>query len=288
MKAYTVLLLTGCYTFLASSQTSPPPNLTTSHPNTTTSDSLLDTILSRGHLLVGTTGAYKPFTYLTNTTNITTTNSSYIGADIDMAFSLSNALSLSQPPIFVPTTFANLTLDLSASKFDIAMSGVSLTLPRALTTFFSTPVLRVGKAACVRCEDVDKFQSLEDIDQTGVRVVAPPGGSNLEFDRANLKKAEILEVEDNNVLFEEVVGGRADVVITDVVEVELAERLYRGVLCRGGERGKTFSFEELGYVVPRGEGVWVRFVDEWLRIQLGSGEWNRTLEGWMGYAWPRG
>lgn len=250
--------------------------------NDTISD--LDLIIARGHLIVGTTGAYKPFTYITNTTNATT-GSSYIGADIDMALSLSSALGFTKPPVFVETAFANLTDDITASRYDIGMSGISITLPRALKTFFSIPVLRVGKAACVRCADVDKFQDLADIDQPGVRVATPDGGSNLAFDRANLKQAEIKIYDDNNVIFQEVVDGNADVVITDVVEAELQENIHPNVLCAVNPE-QPLSFEELGYILPR-DVVWQQFINQWLHIQQGSGAWNTTLQTWMNYPWPK-
>ena len=165
------------------------------------------------------------------------------------------------------------------------MSGISITLARALTTFFSTPVLRVGKAACVRCADVDKFQSLADIDRPGVRVATPDGGSNLVFDRANLHAAEIVVYADNNVIFREVVDGNADVVVTDVVEAQLQEVLHPGVLCAVNPE-RPFSFEELGYILPR-DVVWLQFVNQWLHVQQGSGAWNATLQRWMEYPWPQ-
>ena len=248
------------------------------------STSLLDQIISRGHLRVGTTGAYKPFTYLTNITN-TTIGTDLIGADIDMALSLSEALGLSKPPEFIETAFANLTTDIANSRYDIGMSGISITLARALKTFFSIPVLRVGKAACVRCADVDKFQTIADIDQPGVKVATPDGGSNLVFDRANLKQADIEIYSDNNIIFQEVVDGNADVVITDVVEAQLQEILHPDVLCAVNPES-PFSFEELGYILPR-DTIWQEFVNQWLHIQQGSGAWNMTLQTWMEYPWPK-
>lgn len=196
--------------------------------------SLLDTIISRGYLKVGTTGDYKPFSYRisnstvfphSNTTNTTTTassyNTSYIGADIDTAQSLSNALSLPYPVRFVPTVWANLTADINAGKFDIAMGGISITLERAKTVFFSTATQRAGKVACIRCADSGKYTSLAAIDQQGVVVVVNPGGTNEKFDRANLKAATIKLVSDNNAVYQAVLGGDGDAMISDIIEVEL-------------------------------------------------------------------
>lgn len=256
-----------------------------SYGNTT---STLDTIQARGYLKVGTTGDYKPFTYaVTNRTALPASpaiNTTYIGADIDVAQALSNSLGLAQPVEFVPTKWANLTSDLAARRFDVAMSGVSITLARAQKAFFSTAIQRVGKAACVRCADRERFASLADIDTAGVRVAVNPGGTNEAFDRANLRAAEIVLVPDNNAVYQAVVDGDADAMISDVVEVELQVRLHPGVLCIVNPNA-TFTFEELGYMVGR-DIVWKQYLDLFVHIQAGSGSWNRTLERWMAYKWP--
>lgn len=246
--------------------------------------SQLETIIARGYLKVGMTGAYKPFSYLNSTTN--TSSSEYIGADVDMARSLSAAMGLTKEPEFVQATFANMTTEINSDKFDIGMTGVSITLARALSCFYSIPLLRVGKVAAVRCEDAAKYQSLAAIDVEGVRVATPSGGSNELFDRANLKKAEIIVYTetDNNIIFQAVVDKKADVMITDRIEAELQAKLHPGVLCAVNP-DEPFSFEEIGYIMKR-DVVLQQFVNQWLHIQQGSGAWNGTLQTWMDYAWP--
>ncbi|KAK1983953.1 bacterial extracellular solute-binding protein, family 3 [Colletotrichum cereale] len=250
--------------------------------------SLLDTIVARGYINVGTTGDYKPFTYLiTNQTtlpNTTSVNTTYIGADIDAAQSISNALGLPNPPRLVATKWANITSDLTTGKFDIAMGGVSLTLARARTALFSTAIQMVGKTACIRCADAGKYIDLASLDQAGVKVAVNPGGTNEAFDRANLKSATIVLVEDNNAVYQAVLDGTADAMISDLIEVELQVKLHEGKLCIANPDA-PFNFEELGYAVPR-DIVWKQFVDAWVHVQLGSGAWNQTLEKWLNYKWP--
>lgn len=262
--------------------------------------SLLDTIQARGHLRVGTTGDYKPFSYkLTNTTTAlpplnntnnnnngtSTFNTTYIGADIDMAQALSNALRLPSPPVFIPSIWSNLTSDILAHKFDIAMGGISITLARAATgAFFSTPVLRVGKTGCIRCSDTSRFPDLASLDASNVKIATNPGGTNEAFDRAEFQLAEIVLVEDNNAVYQAVVEGRADAMVSDRTEVELQVNLHNGSLCTVNE--VPWTFEEVGYLLPRGDAVWKHFVDVWVRYQVESGMWNETLGRWMEYRWP--
>ncbi|KAF1923505.1 ABC-type amino acid transporter [Didymella exigua CBS 183.55] len=257
-------------------------------PASHSNNSILDKIQARGYLKVGTTGDYKPFSYrVTNRTALPATpaiNTTYIGADIDLAQSLSNSLGLSRPVEFVPTVWANLSADIAAQKFDIAMSGVSITLARAQKLFFSTAIQRVGKAACVRCADLVKFSSLAAIDTAGVKVAVNPGGTNEAFDRANLKTATIVLVQDNNAVYKAVMDGGVDAMISDIIEVELQVRLHPGVLCIVNPNA-TFTFEELGYMVDR-DIAWKQYMDLFVHVQQGNGNWNRTLEKWMSYKWP--
>lgn len=230
--------------------------------STTNTTSLLDTILSRGYLKVGTTGDYKPFSYSiantttfpsSNSTNSTLTpqsfNTTYIGADIDAAQALSNALNLPYPVKFVPTIWANLTKDISARKFDIAMGGITITLDRAKTVFFSTATQRAGKVACIRCSDASKFTSLDSLDQEGVTVVVNPGGTNEKFDRANLLKATIKVVVDNNAVFQAVLDGDGDAMITDFIEVELQMKVCVCSVFSHGWKPQHLSISQVNLLV---------------------------------------
>ncbi|TVY52510.1 Cyclohexadienyl dehydratase, partial [Lachnellula suecica] len=216
--------------------------------------STLDQIISRGYLKVGVTGDYPPFTYLvTNTTilpNSTAPNSTYIGADVEAAQSLSTGLGLTSPVQFVHTSWTNLSSDLLAGNFDIAMGGITITLARATQLFFSTPILRGGKTACLRCSDTSKFTDLASIDTSGVTVVVNPGGTNEVFDRANLKSATILVVPSNLATYDAVRDGTAAVMISDYIEVDLQVALHPGELC-GLASGQVFTFSELAYMMRR-------------------------------------
>src|SRR5690348_10672396 len=71
--------------------------------------SLFDTIAARGTLRVGTTGDYRPFTYLDLQTH------EFEGVDIDMARSLGKALGVKVE--FVQTSWPKLAADFAEGKF---------------------------------------------------------------------------------------------------------------------------------------------------------------------------
>jgi cyclohexadienyl dehydratase len=229
--------------------------------------SRLDEVVGRGSLRVGLTGDYRPFSVLDRTTG------QYTGLDVDMAVNLSEALGVKLE--IVATTWPTLLTDLGAGKFDVGMGGISVSLPRQKAAFFSIPVMRVGKSPIAKCADEGRFQVLADIDRPGVKVIVNPGGTNERFDRANLKQAEIVSFADNTRIFDELVAGRADVMITDSVETKLQQKLHPELCAIHPDR--PFDYGELAYLLPR-DIVLQQFVDQWLHLTIKSGTGQRLLE----------
>jgi cyclohexadienyl dehydratase len=233
--------------------------------------SRLDSILERQVLRVGTTGDYRPFSEFDKATG------EYSGFDIDMARSLAAALGVRVE--FVKTTWANLAGDLSSGAFDIAMGGVSVTLDRQKKGFFSAPYLREGKTPIAPCAEADQFQTLEEIDRPGVKVIVNPGGGNERFDRAHLHAAEIIVYPDNLTIFDELANGRADLMITDASETRFQQKLHPGVLC-AIHPDRPFDFAEKAYWMAPDPAL-KAFVDQWLHLATEDGDFDRLAAKWL-------
>lgn len=225
--------------------------------------SLLDTILARGVVRVGMTGDYRPF-------SIKDAAGAFTGLDVDMAESLARGLGVRLE--VVPTAWATLLPDLRAERFDIGMGGISVTLDRAKTALFSAPVMRTGKTPIARCADQARFGTLAEIDRPGVRVITNPGGTNERFDRANLHQAEIVLFPSNAAIFDELVAGHADVMLTDAVETRLQQRLHPELCAIHPDQ--PFDVSELAYLLPRDPAL-KAWVDQWLHLSAETGEQGR-------------
>lgn len=237
----------------------------------------LDEILARGSLRVATTGDYQPFSYRDPR------SSEYRGIDIELAGELARALGVKLE--LVSTTWPSLMKDFGEDKFDIAMSGVSANLERQKQAVFSIPYLRDGKTPITRCENQARFQTLEQIDRVGVTLIVNPGGTNERFARARIKQASITVHPDNVSIFDQIVQGRADLMITDAVEARLQEKL-RPQLC-AIHPDAPFDYSEKAYLLPR-DWLWKAFVDEWLHLTIESGSLRKIHDKWIAYPWPKG
>lgn len=191
-------------------------------PSAADNGNRLDAIMQRGTLRVGSTGDYKPFSHRDPV------NGQFQGIDIDMAGQLAKALGVKLE--IVGTSWPALMKDFGEDKFDIAMGGVSVNLDRQKKALFSIAYLRDGKTPITRCENQDRFQTLQQIDRPDVKVIVNPGGTNERFARANLKNAHLEVYPDNVTIFDQIVAGKADLMITDAVETRLQQKL-RPQLC---------------------------------------------------------
>ncbi|MEO1081861.1 MAG: gamma subclass chorismate mutase AroQ [Pseudomonadota bacterium] len=213
--------------------------------------SAFEQILEAGVLRVGTTGDYAPFSRRAE--------DGYRGIDIEMARDLARTLDVEL--VFVETSWPTLTDDLREGRYDIAMSGVSRTFERARHGFFSDPYHRGGKTPLARCSDRARFDSLNAIDSPGVRVIVNPGGTNERFVNEHITAAEIVRHPDNVTIFDELVAGRADIMITDAIEARLVSQRLAALCATMPDRQLTY--QDKGYLMPHDPRLQA-YVNLWL------------------------
>ena len=230
----------------------------------------LSQIVKQGTVRVCSTGDYRPFTYHDP-------QGQWSGIDIEMAQDMATRLGVKLD--LVQTTWGTMMKDLG-TRCDMAMGGISITLDRAEQALYSSPYLRDGKAAIVRCTDRSKFGSLGEIDRPGVRVVVNPGGTNAEFDKADIHHAIIVNYPDNNTIFGQLTAGKADVMITDSSEIRWQTK-QNSQLC-AESIDHPFTFEQKAYLIPQGDPALQQWVDQWLNIAQHDGTYARVSDQWMG------
>src|SRR5450755_360852 len=229
--------------------------------------SRLDAVQKSGKLRVCTPGDYTPFALQKG--------EAFEGLDVDLVSSAAKALGAE--PVFVKSGWPTLMKDF-LEKCDVAVGGISVTLDRQKTAFFSTAYMVNGKAPITKCENVKKFQTVADIDKPTVTVIENPGGSNERFARANFKQAKIVIFNDNTTIFDEILKGNADVMISESVETITQQKLRPGLCAVNPD--KPLQYGEMAYLLPRGDVVFKAWVDQWLHLAKASGDYDRTLAMW--------
>jgi len=104
-------------------------------------------------------------------------------------------------------------------------------------------------------------------------VVVNPGGTNEQYVRANLHKAQIRVYPDNRTIFDEIRAKRADVMITDDTEVDLQVHQHPD-LCRA--LPGTLTHADKAILMPKDTAL-VDAVNGWLKEAIAAGEPQRLL-----------
>ncbi|CBT77355.1 MAG TPA: ABC transporter substrate-binding protein [Glutamicibacter sp.] len=263
-------LLVLCAALFLSSCSAPAPE--SGDVQKPVSDSTrLDSVVETGTLKVCTTGDYRPFTYLDPDSG------EWSGIDITMAKNLAETMGVE--PEFIQTSWKDLMPDF-LSKCDMAVGGVSISMERAQQAYYSEATLDEGKTPITLCENVEKYDTIKEINQPGVRSITPIGGTNEKFADANYPDGEIIRFEDNNKIFDEIIAGRADVMTTDASETRWVANEHPE-LC-AVHPDKPFNFSQKAYLLPLGDDEFQEYVNQWLNMAKNDGTLAAAEKPWFG------
>ncbi|MGI9247265.1 MAG: transporter substrate-binding domain-containing protein [Steroidobacteraceae bacterium] len=232
-------------------------------------DATLARIRATRTLRIGTSGDYAPFSRTQGVAELA-------GADIELGAALARALGVDAA--FVRTSWPGLAQDLQSGRFDVALGGISITPERAAIGAFSVPYQSGGKTVVGRCAQQQRFDTLIELDLPSVRVVVNPGGTNERYVRQHLPHAQVIVHQDNRTVFDEILAGRADLMITDDVEADLQALRHRGELCR--TMPTTLTQADKAILLQRDPALKVA-VDAWLGAALARGDPQRALAAAM-------
>jgi cyclohexadienyl dehydratase len=165
-------------------------------------------------LRIGTTGDYPPLTYYNHKTG------EFFGTDIAKALALGK--NLGRKVVFIKTTWPELSADLMADKFDIAMGGISASPERENKFLLSKSVLTENKVPVTLCKKSENYNAIEKINQPTVRIVENKGSTNETLAKQFFPTAKFILIESNLDTFNYLLTDKADVMITDKTEA-----LYR-------------------------------------------------------------
>jgi len=233
----------------------------------------LKRVLDSGILRVGTTGDYLPFSVFDED------DVQYRGIDIELANALAKSLGVEVQ--WVHTSWPSLMEDLALNKYDIAMSGVSIKLFRLRHGLFSSPYHSGGKTPIALCKNKHLYNSLKKIDRKNSRLIVNPGGTNERFLKSNIKRADVMVFENNQIIFKEIIAGRADVMITDAIEVAVQSKKNKA-LC-ATMPGKTFDHSDKGFLMSQ-DMVWKNYVDTWLHQLKRDDQLSKVFDRYVSMA----
>lgn len=238
--------------------------------NAFSQNSILNKVLSSGTLRVGTTGDFNPMSFKDPETK------EYMGHQIDAAKQLATDMGVEIE--FVATDWKTLINGVIADKYDVVMTGTSMTVSRAKAAGYTIPWGRTGYLALTRTELVDKFKTWDDLNKPDVTIGYNLGTSFADFVKLNMPDAKVKEVESPARDWQELLAGRVDVTISSILEAGKLSTTHDTLIIPFQEVANSLP---LSFIVPQADHVWLNFLNNWMRIKIES-DYFRSLNGKWG------
>lgn len=230
---------------------------------------LLDAIKDRGTLHVGMVLQFPPQMYIDD-------NGNPAGYDVDLMNMLADDLG-------VTLEISNLEFDamipgLIANQFDMVSVGLVGRPARLEQLWFTCPYVPYRQVVVVNNDS--GINDISELNSSGVTMTALIGSTAASLTETRFPNAELVELDQAPALLE-VASGRADaIVIEEYLALPfVAENPSTSVL----NPNAPFVAEEYGaWALPRGEVVWLNYLNGWLAYYISRGTLDEVYERHIG------
>lgn len=232
--------------------------------------STLESILKKGELRVGFEAGYMPF-------EMTDKKGKFVGFDIDMAKAMAKAMGVKFVP--VNTAWDGIIPSLITNKFDIIMSGMTVTQERNLKINFANPYIIIGQTILLNKKHDGKIKSYKDLNNSKYIVTSKLGTTGEQAVKRLIPKCNYKSFETEPEAALEVVHGKADAFVYDLP--------YCVVFM--GQQGagklvfidKPFTFEPLAWAVKKGDPDFMNWLNNFLKQVKNDGRYDRIYNKWI-------
>jgi len=205
-----------------------------------------------------------------------------IGFEIDVANKV--AADMGVKTEFVPTAWDGIIPALLAGKFDVIISGMSITPERNLTVNFTIPYAHSGQQMTANKKLAGGFKSLDQFNDTNVTITCRRGTSTCVAAQKVFPKVTLRQFDDDAQSLQEVLNGNAYAVITSAPKPRLWTLDHADTLFMPTEDNLTKSDE--AFAVRKGDPDAINFFDNWILFNTSNGWLNDRHDYWFkGNAW---
>ena len=229
---------------------------------------VLDHILKRGELAVGTTGTQPPL-------SMTSKGGEIIGLDADIAKLIATGLGMKIR--FSKMLFSELIPALESGKVDMIISGMTMTPDRNAKVPFIGPYYVSGKGILCKEKRLPALDK-EGLDSPKFRVAVLPESTSQVFVKTVTPQAKLVAVSSYDEALDLLSQDKIDVLVADYTFCWYCVFRYadKGLIVRGGR----LTFEPLGIGI-REDALLLNWVDNFLKILAGTGELTKVHDTWL-------
>jgi polar amino acid transport system substrate-binding protein len=179
----------------------------------------------------------------------------------------------------VSTAWDGIIPALLTKKFDILMSGMTLTQERNLKINFAQPYIVIGQSLLMSKKLVGKVKSYKDLNNAKFTVGSKLGTTGEQATKRMIPRAKYIsyETEQEGVL--EAVNGKIDAFIYDMP--------YNAVAISQRGQGKLvhldtpFTYEPLAWAIRKGDFDFVNWLNNFLFQVKNDGTYDKIYKKWF-------
>jgi polar amino acid transport system substrate-binding protein len=237
---------------------------------TSTMAGTLDEIQKRGKLRVGMEPGYMPF-------ELKNQKGEIIGFDVDMANRMAKAMGVELE--LVDTAWDGIIAALLTGKFDVIMSGMTLTQERNMAFNFAPPYIVIGQSILIKKDLDGTVKTYKDLNDAKYTIASKLGTTGEQATKRMIPNAKYIsyETEQEGVL--ELVNGKIDAFIYDLP--------YNTVAVGQKGQGKIvhldtpFTFEPLAWAVRKGDPDILNWMENFMYQIKNDGTYDKIYHKWF-------
>ena len=232
--------------------------------------SRLQRVQETGILRVGTTGDYVPMSFRDPGSN------EFRGHQIDAANQLAKELGVKVE--FVVTDWKSIMTAIQTDKFDIAMTGTSMSVARSKAAGFSIPWGRNAFFPLVQKKNASKYKTWEALDDPKITAAYNLGTAFEQFVQTTLPKVKVKRVESPARDFQELLAGKVDFTVTSLIEGAALMKQYPDLQMILLDKPKNSI--PMAFLMPIDDQQWLNFINNWITIERQNGFFAELNKRW--------
>jgi polar amino acid transport system substrate-binding protein len=231
---------------------------------------VLDRILAKKELVVGTAASMPPF-------NMTTKDGQIVGMEIDLAQFIAAAMNVK---LTLKTIhFNDLLSALEGGQVDMVLSSMTITPVRNLKFAFVGPYFVTGKSILTKQANAESMNEISKINNPDKALVALKGSTSQIFVEKVFPKAKLVLVEDYDQAVAMLRQDKVQAMVADMPICQLTAYRYAdaGLVALKN----PLSWEPLGIAIPANDLLLLNWLQNFLNTIEKDGTLERTAERWF-------
>jgi polar amino acid transport system substrate-binding protein len=230
---------------------------------------VMDHIIAKGELRVGTSGQQPPMTAVTKKGDV-------IGLDADIARAMADAMKVEVNFVVMP--FSELLPALEAGRIDMVISGMTMTAGRNMQVAFVGPYYVSGKGILARAERFATLKEAKGLNTPEVTVAALKGGTSQAFAERLMPRAKRVLTASYDEALALLFADKVDVMVADFPFCALTAYRHKDKRLHAGS--SPLTFEPLGVAMAE-DALLINWTRNFLTHLQGTGELKKLHDKWL-------